>query len=136
MNYASSPCCYFYLILNNIKALLVKVVKKFLTFHSISRVVDVFASTCNSSAPSVQRNRSQIHTLFPFVYPPIHSYGSKRVACFQFPIRILYPHLTSQRNGLNITGMFCRTATIPHLELPTSFHLMALLKLSSLGPCV
>lgn len=113
MNYASSLCCYFYLILNNIKTLLVKLVKTFLAFHSISRVVDVFASKCNSSAPSVQRNRSQIHILFPFVYPPIHSYVSKGVAFFQFPTRILYPHPTSQRNGLYITGMFCPTATIP-----------------------
>jgi len=106
MNYANSPCCYFYLILNNIKVLLVKLVKMFLTFHSISRVVDVFASKCNSSAPSVQRNRTQIHILFPFVYPPTNSYASKRVAFFQFPTRILYPHLASQRNGLNITVCF------------------------------
>jgi hypothetical protein len=104
-----------FLILNNIEALLVKLVKMFLTFHSISRVVDVFTSTCNSSTPSVHRNRSQIDTSFPFVYPPIHSYASKRVAFFQFLTRILYPRLTSQRNGLNITGMFCRTAIIPHL---------------------
>ena len=83
-------------LLYHIRALLVKLVKTFLAFHGTGRVANVLTIRPNVTVrhPQLSETDPQIHTLFLYVYPPIHTYASKRVTFNQFPTRILYPYLT------------------------------------------